>query len=62
MPKIYRLPKNHKPGILLRLFFLGLELTPDLSKSLAKILTLLLGTINYLHFKNSGDLLNKIDN
>ena len=51
IPKIYGLPKTHKPGIPLQTIISGVSTAPhNISKSLAKILSLL---------KNSSNLLKK---
>ena len=63
IPEIYDLPKTHKPAISLWPIILGIEISLyNISKSLAKMLSPLLGMINDLHIKNSSDLLNKINN
>ena len=60
IPKIYGLPKTHKPDIPLRPIISGIGSAPhNIAKLLAKLLTPLLGTISNAHLKNSGSLLNK---
>jgi len=63
IPTIYGLPKTHKPGFPLRPIISGIGTAPhNIAKSLAKLLTPLLGTISNSHIKNSNDLINKIKN
>ena len=61
-PKNYGLPKIHKSDIPLRPIISGKGSAPhhDIAKLLAKILSLLLGTIRDAHIKNSGSFLNKL--
>ena len=55
-------PKVHKPGIPMRPITSGIGSAPHrLAKCLAKPLTQLLGSISDSHLKNSGDLLNKLN-
>ena len=61
IPKIYGLPKTHKPRIPLRLIISRIETNVhNIEKSFAKIFSSLLGMISNSQIKNSGDLLNKI--
>ena len=61
IPKIYGLPKTHKPDIPLRPIISDIGSAPhNIAKLLAKLLTPLLGTIINAHLKNSGSLLNKL--
>ena len=63
MPKIYGLPKTHKTGISLQPVISWVGSVPNnITNSLTKMLSLLLGMISKSHIKNSGDLLNKIYN
>ena len=59
-PKIYGVPKTHKPDIPLRTIISGIGSAPhNIAKLLAKLLSPLLGTISNAYLKNSGSLLNK---
>ena len=61
IPKIYGLPKTHKPDVPLSPIISGIGSAPhNIAKLLAKLLSPLLGTISNAHLKNSGSLLNKL--
>ena len=61
IPKIYGLPKPHKPDIPLKPIISALGSAPhNIAKLLAKLLSPLLGNISNAHLKNSGSLLNKL--
>ena len=61
IPKIYSLPKTHKPDILLRPIISGIgSASHNIAKLLDKLLSPLLGTISDAHIKSSGSLLNKL--
>ena len=61
IPKIYGLPKTHKPDISLRPNSSGIGSAPhNIAKLLAKLLSPLLGTISIAHLKNSGSLLSQL--
>ena len=63
IPTLYGLPKTHKPNIPMRPIISGIGSTPHkIAKSIAKLLTPLLGTISPSHLKNSGDLIQKLHN
>ena len=56
IPKIYGLPKTHKPDIPLRPIISGIGSAPhNIAKLLAKLLTPLLGTISNAHIKKIPD-------
>ena len=58
VPTIYGLPKTHKPGIPLRPIISGIGTAPHkIAKSLAKIITPLLGTVIKSHIKNCNSLI-----
>ena len=61
LPRLYGLPKTHKPNIPLRPIISGIgSATHKIARAIAKILTPLLGTISPTHIKNSGDLIQKL--
>ena len=61
-PKMYGLPKTHKPEIPMRPIISGIGSAPHkIARATANILTPLLGTINPSHIKNSGDLIHKLE-
>ena len=63
IPQLHGLPKLHKQNIPIRPIISGIGSAPHkIARALAKILTPLLGTISPSHLKNSGDLINKLQN
>ena len=63
-PKMRGLPKIHKQGIPMRPTTSGIDSAPApnrLAKCLAQPLTQLPGTLSDSHLKNSGDLVNKLN-
>ena len=61
IPKIYGLPKTHKPDIHLRPIISGIGPAPHyIAKLLAKLLSPLLGTISDAQIKNSRSQLNQL--
>lgn len=62
-PKMYGLPKTHKPQIPMRPITSGIGSAPHkLAKILAQPLSRTLGSISNAHLKNSGDMKNRIKN
>ena len=61
-PKMRVVPKVHKAGVPMRPITSGIGSAPHrLAKILAKPLSKLLGSISESHLKNSGDLLNRLN-
>ena len=61
LPKMYGLPKIHKPNTPVRPIISGIGSAPHkIARKLAKTLSPLLGKISTSHLKNSGDLINRI--
>ena len=61
-PKMRGVPKVHKAGVPMRPITSGIGSAPHrLAKILAKPLSKLLGSISDSHLKNSGDLLNRLN-
>ena len=63
LPKLYGLPKTHKPGTPIRPIISGIgSATHRIARAVAKILTPFLGKINNSHLKNSANLIDRIKN